>query len=929
MDRAKRLRLGWIVPVLCLLSFSRGLYQLGEQSLWWDESLSLHRAAQPFSFTFSNRILFLSGTEETPVTPDHHPPLYFTLLRILILAAGDSEFALRYLSLAACVLVVPLLYLCAKHLYDPVSGVCAALLGACSPLYLWAQQEARPYALVTLFAVTSFYALIRTLFDRSSDLRTDAHPVHRMSWSALYVLSTVAMLATHYHALLLLPAHGAMYLLAQRHHRGRTFWALLATGVVAGVIALYGLRKIAPRGEIPTYVFIPLGTLLQDVLRSFPLGVSGTRLVLFQWVSVGMLLAALIVLFTRPKRSSRRYAACLLLCFALPVAGAARAYSVQSSRKTRISIGALAGLAMGILLVGMGLSTYTFFVDPLYDKEDHRAWGRYLDEHVRPNDVVFVYPGAVYELYRYYTSSTAPYYGIPLLGASPEQTLQYVLDIARHYDRLWIAHSLTPSWAYSRDITLDWLREQAVQIALVKFQGHANRFPVYAFSLEPPVTASLPAEARPLALDFGGQLRLLGSRAVSEQVLAGRPLQLSLYWSATRILDRGYRFTLSLRDSAGTSWSSLDYVPYKGMYPLAQWPLDGIVRDDIDIDIPPGTPPGRYWVNVSVYPADRSGPSLAVTDSDSGLLMGLIVPVAEIAVSRPDVPPRDAEIPIPSRARRRYGDLVLLGHNYRGSAYQPGDIVSLDLYWRALRAPDQDLTFALQLTDESGEIRAARTIAPAAGYPTSSWHRGEVVRGKYRFRFPLDVPEGDYALWLAPGSEGPSSGIWPLGNQRVRLDTLSLLPADDEYTLETPSMQHPLRANLGDRVELLGYDLESNTIQPGQVVSCTLYWRGLQEMERSYTVFTHLVDPDGQTWGQWDNQPQRGQAPTTSWFPGQVIADSYQTPLSDAAPTGPLALHIGMYDLRTMVRLPLIDENGTSTGDSIVVAEIDVVSDSQ
>ena len=45
--------LGWIVLVLCLLSFARGAYQLGEQSLWWDESLSLHRAVRPFLFILS------------------------------------------------------------------------------------------------------------------------------------------------------------------------------------------------------------------------------------------------------------------------------------------------------------------------------------------------------------------------------------------------------------------------------------------------------------------------------------------------------------------------------------------------------------------------------------------------------------------------------------------------------------------------------------------------------------------------------------------------------------------------------------------------------------------------------------------------------------------------------------------------------------
>jgi hypothetical protein len=58
-----------------------------------------------------------------------------------------------------------------------------------------------------------------------------------------------------------------------------------------------------------------------------------------------------------------------------------------------------------------------------------------------------------------------------------------------------------------------------------------------------------------------------------------------------------------------------------------------------------------------------------------------------------------------------------------------------------------------------------------------------------------------------------------------------------------------------------------------------------------------------------------------------VIADPYQIPLSDTAPAGPLTLHVGMYNLRTMTRLPVIDRNGAATGDSVAVVEIEVVDD--
>ena len=151
------------LAVLCLLSFARGVYRLGERSLWWDESLSHYRATKPFGFILSNRMTFLSGTEQVPVQADNHPPLYFALLRLGVLAAGDSEFSMRFLSLAAGLLIVPLLYQCGKICFGTGCGVLAAGLGALSPLYLWSQQEARPYALGTVLATASFYALMRML----------------------------------------------------------------------------------------------------------------------------------------------------------------------------------------------------------------------------------------------------------------------------------------------------------------------------------------------------------------------------------------------------------------------------------------------------------------------------------------------------------------------------------------------------------------------------------------------------------------------------------------------------------------------------------------------------------------------------------------------------------------------------------------------
>jgi hypothetical protein len=142
---------------------------------------------------------------------------------------------------------------------------------------------------------------------------------------------------------------------------------------------------------------------------------------------------------------------------------------------------------------------------------------------------------------------------------------------------------------------------------------------------------------------------------------------------------------------------------------------------------------------------------------------------------------------------------------------------------------------------------------------------------------------------------------------------------------EIPEMDHRLEGRLGDGVLLLGYDLNTEQIRPAEVVQVTLHWQALQEMAVSYTVFTHLLDPVGQIWGQMDSDPWRGKAPTTSWMVGEVITDPYEILVDADAPPGPYAIEIGMYDASTGRRLPAFVDGQREEGDRLLLHEVMVL----
>jgi hypothetical protein len=92
----------------------------------------------------------------------------------------------------------------------------------------------------------------------------------------------------------------------------------------------------------------------------------------------------------------------------------------------------------------------------------------------------------------------------------------------------------------------------------------------------------------------------------------------------------------------------------------------------------------------------------------------------------------------------------------------------------------------------------------------------------------------------------------------------------------------------------------------------TLFWSAEQPPARDYTVFVHVVGPDGQMMGQWDQTPAAGKAPTSGWAPGQMIADEYRVPVQAQAGAGPYQVYVGMYDPTTGARLDVASPNPVS-----------------
>jgi len=86
----------WWVPIIVLfLGFLLRVFRLGDQSIWYDEGVSLYLAQQ----TPGQIIRHTAG--------DIHPPLYYLVLHVWTSVVGDSEFAAAFLSHGGCLQIEP------------------------------------------------------------------------------------------------------------------------------------------------------------------------------------------------------------------------------------------------------------------------------------------------------------------------------------------------------------------------------------------------------------------------------------------------------------------------------------------------------------------------------------------------------------------------------------------------------------------------------------------------------------------------------------------------------------------------------------------------------------------------------------------------------------------------------------------------------
>ncbi len=162
------------VTIILLAAFAAGLYHIDTQSIWFDEGWSAYSAIQ-------------SSVQAAIDSDKTNPPLYYVIVNLAARGLGDSEFALRWISLVFGLLSVALGYQLGRQLFNARAGIVAALLLAVSPLLWWAGQEARMYTLLAVLVLLCALAWHKVVVERK----------RRLGWWVILCVAELALLYAH------------------------------------------------------------------------------------------------------------------------------------------------------------------------------------------------------------------------------------------------------------------------------------------------------------------------------------------------------------------------------------------------------------------------------------------------------------------------------------------------------------------------------------------------------------------------------------------------------------------------------------------------------------------------------------------------------------------------------------------------------------
>lgn len=525
------------------------------------------------------------------VAEDVHPPLYFWLLYAWRLVAGESVFALRYLTVLIVLLAAALIYRTGRSLFGAVAGVIAASLFVTHDLILVLGQEARQYPLAQLLAVLTIWTYWR-LIQKPTRGRAIA-----------FALSGAALLWTLYWGGFLLAALAIHALICEPRRRwpGRRRWPVLIPAFAA-IALLFApwlpvlIRQIT--AEIPAglgHALPPDQRSTYDILAFQLLGRPEVIFGLLAVVGIAGSIRARSLRGLIPTRPSGLVALALIGVVALSI-GVNFFYTTLTFRSLSLVIPALA-LLIAHVLAQFGTAERVVILAALLihslvtvsaGPPTHLPWpdvAAFLDSHTTPDERTLIETRFdAYALMYYLDRAGGARYLTTELDRidAPETFADDLRADLDDVNGLWVMsfspgadlRPLLADLGYINTGNLSWPTELAQPVDLWRFDRAVGEG----------------------AAAFGQRLEIAAYAVAAK----ADHVTVNLLWRPLIDLDRHYTVSVFLLDADGLPAAQHDSYPFDGRDPTLGWPTNTLHYDGHVLDAR-ALLPGDYALGVKIY----------------------------------------------------------------------------------------------------------------------------------------------------------------------------------------------------------------------------------------------------------------------------------------------------------------------------------------
>jgi hypothetical protein len=133
--------------------------------------------------------------------------------------------------------------------------------------------------------------------------------------------------------------------------------------------------------------------------------------------------------------------------------------------------------------------------------------------------------------------------------------------------------------------------------------------------------------------------------------------------------------------------------------------------------------------------------------------------------------------------------------------------------------------------------------------------------------------------------------------------------------------------NFGDKIRLAGYELNGQEWHPGDDLLVTMYWEALDDLHQDYWLQMRLVHRRGYDLTFEDGCPSAGRYTTDHWKKGDVIPSVHRLRIPEDAADANYRLTLSMHPFGSEEWLPVLNEQGQVTGDTVILTLILVVAE--